>query len=396
MVENRELLSEKSLEMLDYFVAKDETSDFHFKTGVKPVFREKGELYEKEFNDIHVITRNDAKEFVFDLFKLRYGADKGSKLFVDFYQKGFQFDMAITINETKRARVNIYKSLGELCVALRQIPSKMPDIEKIGIQNIHLNTMKEMIEGTQGLILVTGQTGSGKSTTLASFVNYINLHFKRHIITIEDPVEFQHTSKVSYVSHREVGENGDVLSFHDGLKASLREDPDIILVGEIRDAETALAAMQAAQTGHIVFATLHTNSVSETLTRIIDLFPPEKASSIRTSLAQSFRMIISQMLIRGVDGNRFLCYEFVCNDNKVASTIISEEHTYAQSIEDIMNSGRKEGKSETLVCNIGKRVAQGNIEYDVGKRYINVKNYEIFDMHSGKNDSSSAFSNKNY
>jgi len=230
-----------------------------------------------------------------------------------------------------------------------------------------------MARRKEGLILVTGQTGSGKSTTLAAIINDLNENDKKKILTIEDPVEFVHQQKNSDIVQREVGEFADTQSFYTGLKAALREDPDIILVGEIRDEETALAAMQAAQTGHIVFATLHTNSAAETITRIIDMFPPEKERSIKTTLASSLRMIISQKLAPSLDGKRKLIYEILVNNTEIQNQIVKEKFDDSH-VKRSINSGRStEDKMIPMEYCLLERVKKREISEKTAIEYANYK-----------------------
>lgn len=323
----------------EYFAGSKERSDLHFKENNPPVFRIEGELETFPIGELGgspVIDNAYAKQFIHDLYRLRWGDDKGKVLFEEFLENGYQDDFAVDITTDVRARVNIYKSMGTLNAALRQIPAEMPVLENIGFDGVHQNVIKATLAKREGLILITGQTGSGKSTTLASFINYINRTHKKHVVTIEDPVEFRHKNEKSLISHREIG--SDTETFFTGLRASLREDPDIILVGEMRDPETALAAMQAAQTGHIVLATLHTNSAPETVTRLLDMFPPEKSDSIRTSLAQALLMIISQKLPPTLAKKRALCYEIMLNNQAIKSTITNDKQGYDTKIKDIMQA----------------------------------------------------------
>lgn len=334
-------------ELFEYFAGNSDRSDLHMKQGNPPYFRTNGKLEIKsiECSPENIMTSDLAKDFICDIFKMRWHED-GEAKFNEYLKHGFQEDFAIQINERVRARVNVYKSLGTINAALRQIPSEMPVLEHIGFNRpsfggAHLEKIKQILNKKEGLVLITGQTGSGKSTTLASMVNYINSTYSKHIITIEDPVEFRHHNKKSVISHREVG--ADTESFFTGLRASLREDPDIILVGEMRDPETALAAMQAAQTGHIVLATLHTNSAPETLTRILDMFPPEKSKSIKVSLAQSLLMILSQKLPPTVSGKRTLAYELMYMTPQIRTSILKEEDAFDVRIADIISENTNRG-----------------------------------------------------
>ena len=337
-------LNEETKELFDFFSNSKDNSDLHIKEGNVPYVRVNGELIDKPLSMTPngIVTEDAAKAILEDIFFARF-KDKFAQKSNEFLSSGYQEDFAIQINDSVRARVNIYKSLGKINIALRQIPSIMPNINDIGFMPMHLNLIKNFAQKREGLILITGQTGSGKSTTLASLINEINETTRKHIITIEDPVEFRHTNKKSIISHREVGEGNDTETFFSGLRAALREDPDIILVGEMRDAETSLAAIQAAQTGHIVLATLHTNSAAETITRLIDMFPPEKASGIAASIAQSLLMIISQKLIPNTAGRRMLAYEVLYNNSTVKQLFVNDIKIIDVKIRDQLKASYNEG-----------------------------------------------------
>lgn len=355
--------------LFEFFAGNKDRSDLHFKEGNAAVFRIDGELEEFSISQLGgspIIDRGYAIAFIKDLYKLRWGEEKGSRLFDEFLENGYQDDFAIDINEIVRARVNVYKSMGKLNAALRQIPSEMPSLEHIGFDGLHQNVIKNMLNKREGLVLITGQTGSGKSTTLASLINYINGNVKKHVVTIEDPVEFRHKNNRSLISHREVG--SDTESFFSGLRAALREDPDIILIGEMRDPETALAAMQAAQTGHVVLATLHTNSAAETVTRLLDMFPPEKSDSIRTSLAQALLMIISQKLPPTLTKKRALCYEILLANQQIKASIIRDKQGYDTKIKDVMDMKAGEGMI-TMSRNLANMVRKGVIDENTAKEY---------------------------
>lgn len=337
-------LNEETKELFDFFANSKDNSDLHIKEGNVPYVRVNGELIDKPLSMTKngIVTEEAVRSILEDIFFSRF-KDKFVEKSNDFFDHGYQEDFAIQINDSVRARVNVFKSLGKVNIALRQIPSIMPNINDIGFMPMHLNLIKNFVQKREGLILITGQTGSGKSTTLASLINEINETVRKHIITIEDPVEFKHTNKKSVISHREVGDGNDTESFFTGLRAALREDPDIILVGEMRDAETSLAAIQAAQTGHIVLATLHTNSAAETITRLIDMFPPEKALGIAASIAQSLLMIISQKLIPNTAGRRMLAYEILYNNSTIKQLFVNDIKAIDVKIRDQLKASYNEG-----------------------------------------------------
>ncbi|MCS6243173.1 MAG: type IV pilus twitching motility protein PilT [Opitutus sp.] len=243
----------------------------------------------------------------------------------DNHQQGVKLnggaDYGFAYQEKARLRVSILRAKGNYGLVLRQIPNKMFSLREIGLPD----KVRELLYRPRGLILVTGPTGSGKSTTLASMVNYINETRDGHIITIEDPIEYYHPHKHCIVTQREVGV--DVPSFSEAIRRALRQDPDIILVGEMRDLETIEAAISAAETGHLVFGTLHTNGAAKTIDRIVDAFPANMKDMIRTQLASSIVAVISQVLCRKIGGGRIAGYEIMVNTNSIAA-LIRENKTF--------------------------------------------------------------------
>jgi|UniRef100_UPI00404B88FC twitching motility protein PilT len=230
-------------------------------------------------------------------------------------------DFGFAYMEKARFRVSVLKSKGNYGMVLRQIPNKMFGLRDLGLPD----KIRELLYRPRGLILVTGPTGSGKSTTLASIINYINENRDGHIITIEDPIEYYHKHKRCVVTQREVG--SDVPSFSEAIRRALRQDPDIILVGEMRDLETIEAAISAAETGHLVFGTLHTNSAAKTIDRIVDAFPANMKDMIRTQLASSIQAVIAQVLCKKIGGGRVAGYEIMITTASIAS-LIRENKTF--------------------------------------------------------------------
>jgi twitching motility protein PilT len=230
-------------------------------------------------------------------------------------------DFGFAYLDKARFRVSVLKSKGNYGLVLRQIPNKMFGLREVGLPD----RVKELLFRPRGLIVVTGPTGSGKSTTLASMINYINENREGHIITVEDPIEYFHNHKRCIVTQREIGV--DVPNFAEAIRRALRQDPDVILVGEMRDLETIEAAISAAETGHLVFATLHTNGAAKTIDRIVDAFPATMKDMIRTQLSSSIQAVISQVLCKKIGGGRIAGFEIMVNTTAIAS-LIRENKTF--------------------------------------------------------------------
>ena len=301
---------------------KNGVSDIHITVGLPPVFRIDGHMKPLATK---VLTPDDTNGLMKAITPERCQAELAEKGGTDF---GFAFgDMA-------RFRVSAFKQRGSVAMVLRQIPNKMLTPEQLGVPEI----CKKMACRPRGLFLVTGPTGSGKSTTLASLINYINENYDHHIITIEDPIEFYHHSKKSTVNQREIG--NDVPSFSEALRRALRQDPDVILVGELRDLETIEAAISAAETGHVVFGTLHTTGAQGTVNRIIDAFPTNQQEQVRTQLSTAIIGVVSQALLPKIGGGRVAAYEIlVCTP--AIGNLIRENKTFR--INSAIQTGAKLG-----------------------------------------------------
>lgn len=259
-------------------------SDLHITVGVPCILRVHGQL---QYIDDRKVTMEDAEKLIRELtndFQWKTLINKG------------EVDFSYTLPGIQRFRVNAYRQRNAFAVALRLINTEIPKIEDLGLPAI----VKELSNKNSGIVLVTGPTGSGKSTTLASMIELINTNRGKHIITLEDPIEYLFRHKLSVVNQREVG--NDTLSFGNALRACLRQDPDVILVGEMRDHETISIALTAAETGHLVFSTLHTVGAATTINRIIDIFPPNQQQQIAVQLAMTLQAVISQQLLTRVDG----------------------------------------------------------------------------------------------
>ena len=244
-------------------------------------------------------------------------------------------DFGFAYGDAARFRVSVFRQKGELAIVLRQIPNRIMTFEQIGLPEI----CRELIRRPQGLFLVTGPTGSGKTTSLATMLDYINGTYDRHIITMEDPIEYYHNHKKSIVNQREVG--NDVPSFSEALRRALRQDPDVILVGEMRDLETIEAAIRAAETGHLVFATLHTNGAAKTIDRVVDAFPVSQQNQVRVQLSTAMIAILSQQLLARIDTKgRVAAYEFLVVTPAIAN-LIRDAKTFR--IDSMIQTGKKFG-----------------------------------------------------
>ncbi len=287
-------------------------SDLHLSAGLPPIIRVGGELLKTE---LPVLTEGDVQQLVFSMLTNEQRRD---------FEQNLELDCSLGIHGLGRFRVNVYKERGNCAAAMRTIATETPTIDQLGLPSI----VKEVADKHRGLILVVGPTGSGKSTTLASMVNHINITKSVHILTIEDPVEFVHTSKKSIVHQRELG--ADTKSFANALRSALREDPDVILVGELRDLETIQLAITAAETGHLVMGTLHTSSAAQTIDRIIDVFPAGQQQQIRTQLSVSLVAVFAQTLLPKVDAQ----------GNKIGRVLAQEIMTVTPAISNLIREGK--------------------------------------------------------
>ena len=289
-------------DLLDLMVSEN-SSDLHIHVGRPPCFRIDGSITPV---DGPILTPDDtgalAESICSDAHMQKLKSEGG----VDF---GFSY------KNQARFRVNVYRAKGHTEVVIRQIPNDILSLESIGLPD----KVKELLLRPRGLVLVVGPTGSGKSTTLASMIDWINSNRNGHIVTIEDPIEYYHTHKKSVVSQREIG--NDVQSFSSAIRSALRQDPDVMLVGEMRDLETMEAAISAAETGHLVFATLHTTGSARTVDRIVDAFPSGAKDQIRTQLASSVVAVISQVLCKKNSGGRVAAFEIMVMTNAIAQMI---------------------------------------------------------------------------
>lgn len=278
------------------FSYKNNSSDLHLSAGLPPMIRVDGDL--RKIN-VPPLEHRDVIKIIYDIMN-----DKQRKE----YEEVLEVDFSFEIKNLARFRVNAFNQSRGAGAVFRTIPSKILSMQDLGLPPV----FESIASYPKGLVLVTGPTGSGKSTTLAAIVDFINATRYDHILTVEDPIEFVHPSKKCLVNQREV--HRDTLSFNAALRSALREDPDIILVGELRDLETIRLAMTAAETGHLVFGTLHTNSATKTINRIIDVFPADEKSMIRSMLSESLMAVIAQSLLKKTGGGRVAALEImICN-----------------------------------------------------------------------------------
>jgi twitching motility protein PilT len=327
-------------------------SDIHLTVGVPPIFRIHGDIkrYGKD-----ILLPPDTEEMAKVIIP--------ENLWDVFIEKG-ELDFSYGIPGVSRFRVNAYHQRKSIAMALRVVSSKTPTLEDLDLPAI----IPKLVEKPQGLILVTGPTGSGKSTTLASMIDYMNRTMRKHIITLEDPIEYLHRHGNSIIDQREVG--FDTLSYANGLKAALRQDPDVILVGEMRDLETIGIAITAAETGHLVLGTLHTSSAPATINRIIDVFPPAQQPQIRIQLASVLVGVISQRLFPTVDKKgRKAATEILVNNPAIANLIRNEK---IHQIQSTMQTSRAQGM-HTLEMSIRELIEKNQIQTEAATKYLQEK-----------------------
>ncbi|AKS39095.1 twitching motility protein PilT [Anoxybacillus gonensis] len=324
-------------------------SDIHLTVGVPPIFRVNGDL--KRYGQ-DVLSPTDTEQMA--------RAIVPEHMWTRFETDG-ELDLSYSLSGVSRFRVNVFKQRGCISLAIRIVPTKIPTLEELQLPDV----LKKMVTKPQGLILVTGPTGSGKSTTLAAMIDYMNKTMRKHIITLEDPIEYVHKHGGCIIDQREIGT--DTNNFANGLRAALRQDPDVILVGEMRDLETIQTAITAAETGHLVFGTLHTSSAPATIDRIIDVFQPEQQTQIRIQLATVLVAIISQRLFpRAQQNGRIAATEILINNAAIANLIRNGK---IHQIPSIMQTNRALGM-HTLEANIKELVQQGFIAKESVEPYL--------------------------
>ncbi|NLB62528.1 MAG: type IV pilus twitching motility protein PilT [Fibrobacter sp.] len=334
------------IEMLLREMVKRGASDLHIKVGISPAFRINGKLHKL------IDTRTD-QEMMDGFLSDIMNREQRSR-----FEEKKEIDFAIGARNMGRFRINVFRQRGTVGLVIRHIKATIPPFSELHLPEVILDiSMKE-----RGLILVTGTTGSGKSTCLAAMVDHINQHTSSHIITIEDPIEFLHRDKKSIVTQREIGV--DTFSYSEALRASLRQDPDVLLVGEIRDLETMQIALTAADTGHMVFATIHTTNATETITRILSMYPPHQHEEVRIMLADCLVGIISMRLLGTKDGKgRVPAAEVMINTAAIREYILDRDK--GSEILGAIADGHKQYGSQTFDQSILSLYNDGIIEYDV-------------------------------
>jgi twitching motility protein PilT len=341
-------VQEPKIETLLEEVVKRDASDLHLQVGLAPMIRIDGAL--SPVQGLPALGEEALENLLFTLL------DEDQKQIL---LRDKEFDFSFAFGDLGRFRVNAFHERGNLAAALRLIPNKVRSIDDLGLPQI----VKKFTDYPRGLVLVTGPTGSGKSTTLAALVDKINQEKALHIITIEDPIEYTHKSHRSVVVQREV--HYDTFSFSAALRSSLREDPDVVLIGEMRDLETIAAAITLAETGHLVFATLHTNSAAQSIDRMVDVFPPHQQPQIRAQLGNMLQAICSQRLVPALAGGRIAAAEILIATPAVRN-IIREGKNY--QLEAVIQTGADYGM-QSMDRTLVNLIHRGTISYDEARNY---------------------------
>ncbi|WP_081956721.1 type IV pilus twitching motility protein PilT [Paenibacillus sp. FSL R5-0912] len=328
-------------------------SDLHISVGSAPVIRIDGTLYPVEGEQV---TAGESLAMAEVLMEERHNS---------IFNETGEIDFSYPLDNGVRYRVNVYRQRSGVSIAARSIPAEIPSLEQLSLPPI----LASLVKKPQGLILVTGPTGSGKSSTLAAMIHSINQSESKHIVTLEDPIEFLHSHGKCLVDQREVG--SDTNSFASGLRAALRQDPDVILVGEMRDLETISAAVTAAETGHLVLATLHTTDAPQTIDRIIDAFPGHQQNQIRSQLASVMLAVVSQRLFPRASGRGRLCATEILVNTPAVANLIRTEKTH--QLKNVMQTSKALGM-HTLEMNIREYLAEGLVHPAAAKAYMSEVN----------------------
>ena len=343
-------------DILEFAVSKD-ASDVLISSSVPPAVRVDGDLF---YTKTPPLKPTDTQRLIYDIL---------SEEQIARFEREKELDFSIMLAGQYRFRVNCYWQRDSVAAAFRVIPRAIPTLEELGVPVL----MHDLVLRPQGLILITGPTGHGKSTTQAALIDLVNTQKRVHIVTIEDPIEFLHVSKQAVLDQREVGQ--DTLSFAEALRRVLRQDPDVILVGEMRDLETVSTVLTAAETGHMVIATLHTNDAAQTINRIIDIFPAHQQGQVRAQLSFCLLAVLSQRLLPRKDGGRRLLATEVLVNNAAISNLIREGKT--QNIYGVMETQGKMGMW-TMDSSVKDLYMRGLIDRDEAKRRM--KNPQLLDM----------------
>ncbi|WP_419708153.1 type IV pilus twitching motility protein PilT [Pseudomonas sp. NFX224] len=301
------------------FSAKQGASDLHLSAGLPPMIRVDGDV--RRIN-LPALDHKQVQALIYDIMNDTQRVD---------FEKHLETDFSFDMPGVARFRVNAFNQSRGAGAVFRTIPSKVLSMDELGMGDV----FRKMTDAPRGLVLVTGPTGSGKSTTLAAMIDYLNNHRHHHILTIEDPIEFVHESRKCLINQREV--HRDTRSFATALRSALREDPDVILVGEMRDLETIRLALTAAETGHLVFGTLHTTSAAKTIDRIVDVFPGDEKSMVRSMLSESLLAVVSQTLVKKIGGGRIAAHEIMLGTSAIRNLI--REDKVAQMYSSIQSGG---------------------------------------------------------
>ena len=336
------------IEILLEEIVRKNASDLHLQVGLPPMMRLDGVL--APFPGYNPLNAEEVEHLVFAILD-----DDQQKILI----KDKEFDFSFAFGDLGRFRVNAFHERGNLAASLRLIPNQIKTITELGMPPV----IQSFADFPRGLVLVTGPTGSGKSTTLAALIDKINSEKAQHIITIEDPIEFTHKSKRSAIVQREV--HYDTYSFSAALRSSLRQDPDVVLIGEMRDLETISAAITIAETGHLVFATLHTNSAAQSIGRMIDVFPPHQQPQVRSQLANILQGICAQRLVPAIGGGRVVAAE-VMIANPAIRNIIREGKTH--QLDTVIQTGSDQGM-QTMDRTLVKLVQSGVVTYDDAREF---------------------------
>lgn len=338
---------------------KEKGSDLHLIAGLYPAIRKDGHL--TPLANLERLTPDTSKKLIYSIL-----TDEQKKSFESDQNSRYELDFAHSMSGIGRFRINIHKQRGTVAASIRALADNIPSLESLGLPD----AVYDFIKAKKGMILVTGPTGSGKSTTLAAIIDAINATRRDHIVTIEDPVEYLHNSKLSYVTQREVGLSADTLSFNNALKYALRQDPDVILIGEMRDYETMGIAITSAETGHLVLGTLHTASAAQTVGRIIDVFPVDQQPQIKVQLGSNIVGVISQILLPRIDQpGRCLACELMIANNAVKNNIRAGK---PEAINQIIQTSAAEGM-QTMDQSLIKLCQERKIDYETARPYIHDK-----------------------